>query len=469
MQSFNFNSLLYDELKRIILKRSDFLKQTVTVGVGAAMLPHLVSCADAQKEGIKGLKNWAGNLQYSALETRFPNSVTELQRAIVQLDKAKALGTMHCFNDIADTEGVQLSTKNLTEIYELDEAGQTVTVGSGIKYGDLGVYLHERGWALHNLASLPHISVGGSCATATHGSGMGNGNLSSAIVGLEMLYASGEIRWIAPESDPELFNAAVVHLGALGIVTKVKLRIQPTFSVKQYVFENLNIGQLENNFDAIMGAGYSVCFFTHWLNDNIDQVWVKCKSDQGFDGSASFYGATPATVDLHPIKVNSPVNCTPQLGVSGPWHERLPHFKMNFTPSNGDELQSEFFIDRANAFQAMKAISPYAEQMQDFLFISEIRCIAKDDFWMSTAQGRESVALHFTWKPKPKEVYAFLPELESVLAPFNARPHWGKIYAMEKERIFELYPKAADFVALKKEVDPKGIFSNQYTKRAFGV
>ncbi|MEK9741287.1 MAG: D-arabinono-1,4-lactone oxidase [Flavobacteriaceae bacterium] len=449
------------------MKRSEFLKQSLSIGIGATIFPQIISCKGIKKENA--LKNWAGNLQYNAVETRYPRSTQELQTVIVQLDKAKALGTMHCFNKIADTTGIQLSTKNLTSVYEIDEINQTVTVDSGIKYGDLGVYLNQRGWALHNLASLPHISVGGSCATATHGSGINNGNLTSAIVGFEILYANGDLNWIDPTIDNEFFNATAVNLGALGIITKVKLRIEPTYSIKQFVFENLSIDQLETHFDSIMGAGYSVSFFTHWLNNNIDQVWVKCKIDQEFDGMNLFYGSSPAIKDLHPIKVNSPVNCTPQLGLEGPWHERLPHFRMDFTPSNGDELQSEYFIDRVDAFKAIKAIIPYAEEMQDFLYISEIRCIAKDNFWMSTAFDRESVALHFTWKPKPKEVYAFLPKLEFILSQFSARPHWGKIFTTQKERIFELYPKALEFVSLKKELDSNGIFSNQFTHSVLGV
>jgi xylitol oxidase len=446
------------------MNRKSFISTLAATGFGAGILSNWVSCSP-KVEKIKGLKNWAGNYTYKAAETKFVSTVEEMRRTILGLKKAKALGTQHCFNDIADTSGTQLCTQKMNQVLELDTQEQTVLVGSGIKYGTLGKYLHQRGWALHNLASLPHISVGGSCATATHGSGISNGNLATAIRGFEWLTVEGQLLWVDPKSDPEMFYAGGVSMGVLGFMTKIKLAIQPTFEVEQRVYEQLPMAALENHFDEIMGAGYSVSFFTHWLNKTIDQVWVKSRVGEIRHDPNDFYGATPAMVDLHPIKVNSPVNCTSQLGSPGPWHERLPHFRMDFTPSNGDELQSEYFVPRSLAFEALMAVESLRDQISPILYVTEVRCIASDEFWMSTAYQRESVAIHFTWKPMYKEVMVVLPMIEGVLKPFGVRPHWGKIFTLSSDYLREQYSNFDAFLRLKGKLDPEGILTNDYVKK----
>ena len=450
------------------MKRKTFLTTLASSAAGTVVLPNMMACQSAPKKGL-GLKNWAGNYTYKAAETQFPDSIEALSETLKGLSKAKALGTQHCFNDIADTSGTQLSTKHLTAVLELNEQEQYVVVESGIKYGDLGKHLHAKGWALHNLASLPHISVGGSCATATHGSGIKNGNLATAILGFELVTPLGEVLWVDPKTNSDLFYAGAVSMGALGIMTKIKLAVQPTYTVAQQVYENLPMEALKENFDDIMSLGYSVSFFTHWLDKNINQVWVKSRQDAQQEPMVDVYGATPATADLHPIKVNSPINCTPQMGVVGPWHERLPHFKMDFTPSNGEELQSEFFVPRERAYEAIMAVETLHEKIEPLLFVTEIRCIAADNFWMSTAYQRESVAIHFTWKPNTEGVMALLPELEAVLKPFDARPHWGKIFTQPAADLVKRYPKFQDFLQLKKQLDPKGVLSNTYLQRALAL
>jgi len=450
------------------MKRTKFLSTMAASAVGAAIIPNMISCQDTPKKRLV-LKNWAGNYTYVAAETKFPESIDALIDNFKGLSKAKALGTKHCFNDIADTVGTQLSTKNLNAILELNEKESYVIVESGIKYGYLGKYLHTNGWALHNLASLPHISVGGSCATSTHGSGIKNGNLATAMLGFELLTANGELLWVDAKTNADLFFAAGVSMGALGILTKIKLAIQPTFYVSQKVYENLPMEALKENFDTIMGSGYSVSLFTHWLDKNINQVWVKSRKDQTQELLTDWFGATTATINLHPIKENSPINCTPQMGVVGPWHERLPHFKMDFTPSNGEELQSEFFVPRGKAYEAIMAVEALHSNIEPLLFVSEIRCIAADDFWMSTAYRRDSVAIHFTWKPNTLAVMSFLPKLEAALKPFDARPHWGKIFTLPAIKLVDRYPKFDDFLKLKNELDPKNIMQNRYLQRSLAI
>jgi xylitol oxidase len=309
---------------------------------------------------------------------------------------------------------------------------------------------------------LPHISVAGACATATHGSGGKTGNLSSAVRAIEIMKADGTlVQW--DRTNPE-FYGAVVNIGALGIVTKLALAIQPTFQVTQEVYENLPMSALEHHFDEIYSAGYSVSMFTHWLDKNINQVWVKKKVGDVVP-KTNFYGATPATTNLHPIKVNSPVNCTDQMGVPGPWYERLPHFKMGFTPSNGAELQTEFFVPRENAYKAIMAVESLHEIVSPVLFVTEVRSIAADELWLSPAYKKDVIAIHFTWKQEVEKVMKVIPQLEAKLRPLGAMPHWGKIFTMPAAEVQSRYPKFKDFVALAKKMDPQGKWKNAFLQR----
>ena len=409
--------------------------------------------------------NWAGNLRYSAKQLHQPKTIEAAQEIIMKARKISTLGTRHSFSTIADCPEEMISSKALNRVMKLDEEKMTVTVEAGIRYGELAIHLEEKGYALHNLASLPHISVGGACATATHGSGDNNGNLAAIVRGLELISAAGDVVTLSDQDRD--FNGAVVHLGALGLISKLTLAIQPTFQVQQEIFEHLPLEAAASNFDAIFGSGYSVSFFTDWSQPEINQVWIKRRLSGTEPASKlkEFYGAIPADKNMHPIASVSAENCTDQMGVPGPWHHRLPHFKLEFTPSNGEELQSEFFVPRASAPEALLAIQDLNEQLTPLLFISEVRSIAADDYWMSTAYGGDRIAFHFTWKPDRVGVQNVLPALQNALAPFQARPHWGKLFSMQSKEIEALYPKIDQFRSLANKFDPEGKFRNEYLLR----
>jgi xylitol oxidase len=410
------------------------------------------------------LKNWSGNFEFSTDRVTPAKSVEQVHEFVMKEPKLKALGTRHCFNRIADSHDSLLSMRSLDESVSVDAAQPTVTVDAGITYGKLAPILNAKGFALHNLASLPHISVAGSCSTGTHGSGEKNGNLSSAVVALELVTANGDVVELSRAKDSEVFNGAVVSLGALGIITKVTLATQPTFQVRQYVYENLPLDQMKEHFDAIEAAAYSVSLFTDWQNKRFSEVWLKTRMENGqpFDAKPEFFGATLATKNLHPIAELSAENCTEQLGVAGPWYERLPHFKMGFTPSAGKELQSEFFVPRPHAVDAILAVERLRDQITPHLLITEIRAIAADDLWMSPCYKQSCVAIHFTWKQDWPAVSKVLPVIEKELAPFKARPHWGKLFTMSPATLKSRYERLADFLNLAKRYDPQGKFRNDF-------
>ncbi|MHA4806782.1 D-arabinono-1,4-lactone oxidase [Flavitalea flava] len=404
--------------------------------------------------------NWAGNYRYSTSPVKEVASPEELIDLVKRYDRLKILGTRHCFNHIADSKDHLLSLIAFNKIDGINKDKLTVTVEAGVRYGELAVYLESQGYALHNLASLPHISIVGGCATATHGSGWKNGNLSTAVRAMEMITADGELAVLSIDKDSVEFAGAVVHLGGLGIITKITLAIEPTYTVRQFVYEELPLQVLEQNFEQVMSAGYSVSLFTDWRSPFFNEVWIKSRGEQFFTGD--FFGARAARRDLHPIGDLSPENCTGQMGVPGPWYDRLPHFRMGFTPSSGKELQTEYFVPRDRSVEAIKAISGLQEKIAPHLLISEIRCIAGDDLWMSPCYRQDSTAIHFTWKQDWPAVAQLLPLIEVRLAPFNAKPHWGKLFTTPHQRIQSLYDKLPDFKQMLQHYDPKGKFRNEY-------
>ncbi len=416
------------------------------------------------------LKNWAGNLEYSTNKIDYPKSVEEVQQLVKKYKKLKVLGTRHCFNTIADSKYNFISLRDMNKVATLDAAAKTVTVEGGMKYGELCPWLNAKGFALHNLASLPHISVAGAITTATHGSGVKNGNLSTAVAGLEIVNADGNFIRLSKD-DGEKFYAAVVGLGAIGVITKVVLNIQPAFMMQQYVYTKLPLSRIKEHFDEIVSSGYSVSLFTDWQNESINEVWIKTRVDDTTgERKKDFFGAMPATKNLHPIIELSADNCTEQMGVPGAWYERLPHFKMGFTPSSGKELQAEYFVPRNNAVDAILAIQRMGKQIGPHLFISEIRTIAEDSLWMSPCYKQPSVTIHFTWKQEWEAVSKLLPVIEKELAPFKAKPHMGKLFTMSPSKLASHYKKLNDFKKIIAQFDPHGKFRNDFLqKNIYGV
>ncbi|MET7344426.1 D-arabinono-1,4-lactone oxidase [Streptomyces sp. NPDC005547] len=412
-------------------------------------------------------KNWAGNITFGARRLCVPRSVRELRDTVAASAAVRPLGTRHSFNTIADTTGDHISLAGLPRVADIDVARRTLTLSAGLRYGEFAAELHERGFALANLGSLPHISAAGAVATGTHGSGVGNRSLAASVRTLSLVTADGGTRTLTRTDED--FAGAVVSLGALGVVTSLELDLVPAFDVRQWVYEDLPEATLTARFDEVMSAAYSVSVFTDWSPGPVGQVWLKQRvGGEGAAGMpAEWLGARLADGPRHPVPGVPAVNCTEQRGVPGPWYQRLPHFRMEFTPSNGDELQSEYFVARADAVAAYEALARLRDRIAPVLQISEIRTVAADDLWLSPAHGRDSVAFHFTWVPDAAAVAPVVAGIEEALAPFGARPHWGKVFSTAPEVLRTLYPRYADFEALMIRYDPEGTFRNPFLERCF--
>jgi xylitol oxidase len=403
--------------------------------------------------------NWAGNYTYRAERLHRPSTLEQVRAIVASAPRVRVLGTRHSFNDIADSAEL-LTLAALPADVVLDRAAGTVSFGAGMTYGELAMALNDAGLALHNMASLPHISVAGAVATATHGSGDASGNLATAVAGLEIVTSGGDV--VTASRGEADFDGLVVGLGALGAVTRLTLEVEPAYDVRQRVFEDLAWETLHERFDEISGSGYSVSVFTRWRRA-ADQVWVKSRvTDAPEEILPDLFGAPAATVDRHPILGIDPVNCTPQLGRPGLWSDRLSHFRLGFTPSSGEELQSEFLVPREHAAGAIEAVRARADRIRPVLQVSEIRTIAADRLWMSPQYGRDTVGFHFTWEPRPDTVARVIAEVEAALAPFEARPHWSKLFHAEAATIAALYERLPDFVRLTERLDARGAFRNAW-------
>ena len=411
--------------------------------------------------------NWAGNYFYQARRILQPESIEQLQGVVRHSQKVKALGTRHSFNDIADSPENLVSLKYFDKVLHLDREQKTVTVEAGVRYGELCQWLDREGFALHNLASLPHISIAGACATGTHGSGDSLGNLATIVSAMEIVTANGERLILSRVENSGIFDGTVIALGGLGVVTKLTLEVCPGFEMQQDVYESLPLTRLEGHFDELTSLGYSVSIFTDWSSTTFNQVWLKRRVTDGISlqTEPELLGTKLATRHLHPIARLSAENCTEQMGICGPWYERLPHFRLGFTPSSGEELQSEYILPRQDAIPAFQEILKIRNHITPLLQISEIRTIAADTLWMSPCYRQDSVAIHFTWKKDWEGVRQVLPLLEERLAQFGARPHWGKLFTMQPDRLQSLYPKLPAFRSLLQQYDPLGKFRNSFLDR----
>lgn len=411
------------------------------------------------------MRNWAGNYRFSAPRHVEAESVEAVQELVARSRRVRALGTRHSFNGLADTDGTLVDVLRLDPAFELDEAARTVTVSAGTGYGEIARFLDRRGWALPNMGSLPHISVGGAISTGTHGSGSANRNLSAAVRGLRFVGTGGRLRDLTP-ADPD-FPGSVVALGALGILVRVTLEVVPAYRIRQDVYDGLKWDVLLGDPAALMGSAFSVSVFTRWSGDTIRQVWLKRRMEHDDDVPDELHGAVRDERPTASI-ISERDNTTP-LGVTRPWLETLPHFRVDSPPSSGNEIQTEYFVPLDRAAEALAAVRPFAPAMDPLLIMSELRSVAADDLWLSPAHHRDSLAIHFTWRNRTAEVLGLVADIERALAPTEPRPHWGKVHTMPSEVVTATYPRIDDFRRLVTRVDPDGVFGGPHLDRAIGT
>jgi xylitol oxidase len=414
-------------------------------------------------------RNWGGNHAYRFARFHEPESLDELISLVGEATRLRVVASRHCFNDIGDTDAVAgdlVSLRRLPTHHEVDSERRVVRVSAAASYGELAAGLNAEGWALSNLASLPHISVGGAVATGTHGSGDRCGNLAASVVGLEVIRADGSV--VSVNQGEPTFPGEVIALGATGVWSHVLLSVEPTYDVVQTVMTGLPWSAALKHLDEVTGAAWSTSLFTSFQGDEVEQVWLKARMTEQSHGG-TWFGAQAAAEPLHMLRNGNPAACTEQMGVPGPWHTRLPHFRLEFTPSSGRELQSEYLLPRGNTVEALAAMRELGDLMAPVLQVAEIRTVAEDRLWLSGSYETDVIAIHCTWHPDEPAVRAVLQHVESALLPLGARPHWGKLFLADAGVLAAAYPRLTDFRELAHRVDPRGKFHNPYLHRVLGI
>jgi xylitol oxidase len=412
--------------------------------------------------------SWSGTVDYGPGPLHAPTSLEQLQALVARSDRLRALGTRHSFSEVAVSDADLVTLTRMPPDIDIDTGAGTVRVAAGVRYGELAVAAHAAGLALPNMGSLPHISVGGASATGTHGSGNASRSLASSVRAVELVTAEGDLLYLSREEHPEVFPGVVLSLGTLGVLTHLTLDLVPAAPMRQTVHLDLPAERLdEGSLAEMLGAGASVSLFHHW-DGHIAQAWVKQRVDEDAALPEHWLGGRRAPGPVHPLPELSAEPCTDQSGEPGPAHERLPHFRLEFTPSSGEEIQSEYFVPRERIGEALAAVMPLGERIRPLLHASEVRTVAADELWLSPAQHRDSACVHFTWQQRPAEVKALLPEIEERLAPFAPRPHWGKVFTLAPEVVQAQYPDLGRFRALRDRLDPRRVFRNDYVDRLLG-
>ena len=408
--------------------------------------------------------NWADNYTFRATRLHRPASVDEARALVARTAHIRALGARHSFNGVADSPGELIDLGGIGPDVAIDPQQRTATVGAATDYGTLARRLDEAGWALYNMASLPHVSVAGAVATGTHGSGDGLGNLAAAVAALEIIAATGDLV-VVRRGDAD-FAGMIVGLGAFGIVTRVTLDIRPAFDLRQDAFQGLPWAVVETDLDRVMSAAYSVSLMTSWSNPLVTRLWIKTELARGTPD-------TPPAAPFGTVAAAQPsARPTPEglrrlnpFGSRGPWSERLPHFRTDAEPGPPGHLQSEYMVPRRRATQAIAALRGIGERIDRHLWATEIRSMAGDALWLSPAYGEDRIAIHFSWLREIEAVAAMTREIEAILLPLGARPHWGKILHAGAAQLSPLYPKLAEFRELSRRYDPGGKFRNAFLDR----
>lgn len=406
-----------------------------------------------------GLTTWGRSHDFAARRLLEPTSIAALQEIVAPADRVRAIGTRHSFSDLADTTGDLVSLARMPQgIAVLDGVAD---VPAAMRYGDLAPALHERGWALANLASLPHISVAGAIATATHGSGDRNGTLATSVAWIDLMDAAGTILRVH-RGEPG-FDGLVVSLGAAGIVTRVGLDVVPTFDVRQDAYSGLGWAALVDGLDEVFASGYSVSVFTRWEGDDVGGLLVKSRVSGGtLEPPATIGDAVRGEVlEVAPAQAVDDAH-TVGHGIPGAWSERLAHFRLDGTPSVGDELQGEWAVPRVHARDAVLALRALGDRLAPVLHGSELRTVRADEHWLSGAYRTDVLAIGFTWKHDRAGVDAVTPLVERALLPLGARPHWGKLFQADPRPAF---PRWHEFAELVRERDPRGTFRGPFLDR----
>ncbi|MGW6979712.1 D-arabinono-1,4-lactone oxidase [Streptomyces sp. NPDC054932] len=426
-------------------------------------------------------RNWAGNITATPTRVVSPASVGELQEAVRRAAedglRVKAVGTGHSFTAAAATDGVLVRPQALAGILSIDRAAGTVTVAAGTVLRDLNRALAAEGLSLTNMGDIMEQTVSGATSTGTHGTGRDSASIAAQIRGLELVTADGRLLNCSDKENPEVFAAARVGIGALGIVTAITFAVEPVFFLsareEPMGFERVT-AEFEQHFAE--NEHFEFYWFPHTGNCNTKRnnrsqgpaappgpvsAWIEDEllSNGLFQAVNSLGRAVPATIPS--------IARVASRALSARTYTDIP-YKVFTSPRRVRFVEMEYALPREQVVEALRELRAMVDRSGlRISFPVEVRTAPADDITLSTASGRETayIAVHM-YKGTPYQSY--FTAAERIFTAHGGRPHWGKVHTRDAGYFAEVYPRFGEFTALRDRLDPNRVFGNDYLRRVLG-
>ncbi|MFC6067286.1 D-arabinono-1,4-lactone oxidase [Streptomyces ochraceiscleroticus] len=426
-------------------------------------------------------RNWAGNVEARPVRSVAPASTEELATAVQQAASeglpVKAAGTGHSFTPAAATEGLLIRPERLTGIRRVDRAAGTVTVAAGTPLKDMNAALSAHGLSLANMGDIMEQTVSGATSTGTHGTGRDSASLSAQIVALELVTADGSVLRCSAQENADVFAAARLGLGALGVLTELTFAVEPEFLLAARE-EPMPFDRVTADFDALVAENehFEFYWFPHTGNCNTKRNnrsqgpaapngavsgWVEDEllSNGVFQVACAVGKALPATIPGI-AKLSS-------RALSARTYTDIP-YKVFTSPRRVRFVEMEYAVPREAAVAALQELRALIERSGFRIsFPVEVRTAPGDDIPLSTASGRDTayIAMHM-YRGTPHEAY--FTAAERIMTAHGGRPHWGKLHTRDAEYLAAAYPRFGEFTALRDRLDPQRVFGNAYLRRVLG-
>ncbi|HET7388086.1 MAG TPA: D-arabinono-1,4-lactone oxidase [Nocardioidaceae bacterium] len=426
-------------------------------------------------------RNWSGLESAHPAQVLTPSSVREVCDAVVAARanglRVKMVGTGHSFTGIAATDGLLLLPRRLVGIRSVDRDAMTVAVLAGTPLRELNIRLEELGLALHNMGDVAEQTVAGAVSTGTHGTGGHWASLSAQVAALELVDAEGRVRTCSAQQDPDLFSAARVGLGALGILTAVTFLVEPAFTLEA-VEEPMTWDQVVSGFDEMVAANHhaEAYWFPHTdrmltkrNNRTLDEPRPLSRVRGYVDDellSNTVFGLVNRVGNIAPAGIRR-LNQLSARALTARTYSDVSH-RVFTSPRRVRFREMEYAVPRQEGMAALTEVRRLIDSRDwRISFPVEIRYAPADDLWLSTASGRESVYLAFHVNAATDHADYF-ETVEKVLEAHDGRPHWGKLHTRTADDLASAYPCFADFLAVRDRLDHPRLFTNDYLDRVLG-
>ncbi|MEH6516198.1 MAG: D-arabinono-1,4-lactone oxidase [Halioglobus sp.] len=455
-----------------MLKRRQMVSALAAAIAGAVALPGSIIASAAEAKRKLPWRNWSGSQQCLPEARVAPGSVPELQQLLRQSSSTvRPVGAGHSFSPLVPTDGTIVSLSRLGGVLDHDSATLQATIGAGTRLGDIGQPLDDLGQALINMPDIDEQALAGCLATATHGTGAGIGCMSTFVTGLQIADARGDLIDCSADQNPQLFEAAKVSLGALGVVTQVTLQNVAPYRLKRQTvwrsFEEIleiapELAKNHRNFEF-----YYIPFSGMGFTDVHDITDEPVASTERLDGNDSVEQLELVrdwlewSPGLREFALGSYMKTlSPEQVVASSWQNYASERNVRFN-------EMEYHLPVENGLQAVRDIREAIEtHHHDVFFPIEVRFVKGDDIWLSPFYQRDScsIAVHRVFD---EDFAPFFKTLEPILRGHGGRPHWGKINTLSAADFRALYPRWDEFLELRREFDPQERFLNPYLKSLF--